>query len=63
MSRESQRQPTGEENALFAVMEGDTEAALEILEDSFPSELHQLIEWADRLSELADQVLRTKGAR
>lgn len=58
-----QRTPTAEENALFAVMEGDTEAAIEILEDFFPSELRAFGDQVERLSALIDVEMTKKAAR
>ena len=55
--------PYAQANALCAVMGGDTDAALDLLDDLFPNELKNLIDHAEKLSELADQVLRMKGAR
>jgi hypothetical protein len=64
MSRQDdRRKPTAEENALFAVMNGDLDEAVEILEDFYPTELDHLTEQIDQLSDLVGQVMRTKGAR
>lgn len=49
--------------ALRAVLEEDYETAVEILEESFPSELKTFAGQVEKLGELIDEVYRRKGAR
>jgi hypothetical protein len=49
--------------ALRAVLEEDYESAVEILEESFPSELKTFAGQVGKLGELIDEVYRRKGAR
>jgi hypothetical protein len=55
--------PYPEANALCAIMAGDFDAAMDLLEDLAPHELKRLIEQSDRLGDLADQVIRGKSSR
>ncbi len=56
---DGRRQPTAEENALFAVMSEDADALDEALRDMLPGELRALYDWANTLhAEVWDQLGR-----
>lgn len=52
-----------ETSALLAQLNGDVAERDRILEDSFPSELHDLIDHLEELASRAEDILREKSAR
>jgi hypothetical protein len=54
---------TAEAAALVAVLNEDTDEARRVLEDFFPTELHEFAKQVSDLADLIDETLRGKGAR
>jgi hypothetical protein len=55
--------PVTEVAAFEAILNGDRERAIELLEDSFPSELDSLSDALESLESVIDEVRRGKSAR
>ena len=54
---------SAETSALAAILDGDYEAARQILDDFYPTELSALVAHARTLADMADDALRGKSAR